>query len=48
MVSIPKRKYLELLEELGIVRNPEMMAAIEDNKTAKQKDVKTWELETHK
>jgi len=48
MVSIPKKEYEELLEELGIVRNPELMAAIKENEEAKKMGVKTWKLQSHK
>lgn len=48
MVRIPKKEYEELLEEVGILRNPEMMEAIRENEEAKKKGVKTWELKTHK
>lgn len=47
LVQIPKREYEELLEEVGILRNPEMMAAIKESDEAKKKKVKTWELKTH-
>ena len=47
MVQIPKREYEALLEEVGILRNPEMMAAIKESDEAKKKDVKTWELKSH-
>jgi len=44
MVQIPKKEYEALLEEIGILRNAEMMAAIKESNEAKKKDVKTWEL----
>ncbi|MBI3036737.1 hypothetical protein HYY73_03220 [Candidatus Woesearchaeota archaeon] len=44
MIQIPKREYEALLEEVGILRNPEMMAAIKESDEAKKKGVKTWEL----
>ena len=47
MVQIPKREYEELLEEVGILRNPEMMEAIRESDEAKKKGVKTWELKDH-
>ena len=47
MVQIPKREYEELLEEVGILRNPEMMEAIRESDEARKKGVKTWELKTH-
>jgi len=47
MVQIPKKEYEKLLEEVGILRNPEMMEAIKENDDAKKKNVRTWELKTH-
>ena len=47
MVQIPKKEYEELLEEIGILRNQEMVEAIKDSDEAKKKGVKTWELKTH-
>lgn len=44
MISIPKKEYEELLEEVGILHNPEMMATIQESDEAKRKGVKTWEL----
>ena len=44
MIKIPKKKYEELLEELGILRNPEMMEAIEESEEAKRKGVKPWKI----
>ena len=46
MVQIPRQEYEELLEEVGILRNPEMMEAIKDSDEAKKRNVKTWELKT--
>ncbi len=46
MVTIPKKEYEELLEEIGILRNPEMIEAIKESDEAKKKGVKTWELKT--
>jgi len=46
MIQIPKKDYEELLEEVGILRNPEMMEAIKESDEAKKKGVKTWKLET--
>lgn len=43
-VTIPRREYEELLEEVGILRNKEMMAAIKKSNNAKKNGVKTWEL----
>jgi len=47
MVQIPKKEYEELLEEVGILRNPEMMEAIRESDEAKKKGVKPWKLKTH-
>ena len=47
-VTIPKEEYEELLEEVGILRNKEMMEAIKESDEAKEKGTKTWELKTHK
>ncbi len=47
MVQIPKREYEELLEELGVLRNKEVAAAIKESDEAKDKGIKTWELKTH-
>ena len=47
MIQIPKKEYEELLEEVGILRNEEMMEAIKENDDAKKRGVKTWELKTH-
>jgi len=44
MVTIPKREYEELLEEIGILRNTEMMKSIKESDEAKKKSVKTWKL----
>lgn len=46
LIQIPKKVYEELLEEVGILRNPEMMVAIKESDEAKKKGVKTWELRT--
>ena len=43
-VIISKKEYEELLEEVGILRNFEMMQAIKESYEAKKKGVKTWEL----
>ena len=43
-VTIPKKEYEELLEEVGILRNSKMMEAIKESDEAKRKGVKTWEL----
>ena len=47
MVQIPKKDYEELLEEVGILRNPKMMEAIKESDEAKKDGVKTWDLNTH-
>jgi hypothetical protein len=44
MIQIPKREYEALLEEIGILRNVEMMSAIKESDEAKRKGIKTWEL----
>ena len=43
-VTISKKEYEELLEEVGILRNSKMMEAIRESNEAKKKGVKTWEL----
>ena len=43
-VTIPKKEYEELLEEIGILRNSGMMEAIKESDRTKKKGVKTWEL----
>lgn len=45
-VTISKKEYEELLEEVGILRDSKMMEAIRESDEAKQKGVKTWELKT--
>ena len=47
MVQIPKKEYEELLEEVGILRNKEMMEAIKESHEAKKKGIKTWGLKVH-
>ncbi len=47
-VTISKKEYEELLEEIGILRNAEMEEAIKESDEAKKKGVNTWELKTHK
>ena len=46
-VQISKKEYEELLEEVGILRNPETTEAIKESDGAKKKGIKTWELKTH-
>lgn len=43
-VTISKKEYEELLEEVGILRDSKMMEAIRESDEAKQKGAKTWEL----
>ncbi len=43
-VTIPKKEYELLLEEIGILRDKDMMDAIVDSEKAKKTGVKTWEL----
>lgn len=43
-VTIPKKEYEELLEEVGILRNPEMVDAIKESDDAKKAGIKTWKL----
>ena len=43
-VTIPKKEYEELLEEVGLLRNKEMMEAVRESDEAKRKGVKTWKL----
>ena len=43
-VTIPKKEYEELLEEVGILRNSKMMEAIKESDRAKKKGVETHEL----
>ena len=47
MIQIPKKEYEELLEEIGILRNSDMMNAIKEDDEAKKRGVKTWGLKTH-
>ena len=44
IVTISKKEYEELLEEVGILRNSKMMEAIRESDEAKKKGVKAWEL----
>ena len=43
-VTISKKEYKELLEEVGILRNSKMMEAVKESDEAKKRGVKTWEL----
>ena len=45
MITIPKEEYERMKEELGILRNPEMMEAIEESEEAKAKGVKPWKID---
>jgi len=45
MIQVPRKKFEELLEEVGIVRNPDMMEAIKESKEAEAKGVKGWEID---
>lgn len=47
MIAILRKEYEELLDEVGILRDPEMMAAIQESDEAKQKGIKTWKLRFH-
>ena len=47
MVQIPRKEYEELLEEVGILKNPQMMEAIKESDDAKTQGIKTWELRIH-
>ena len=44
MIQIPKKEYEELLEEVGLLRNPEIIEAIKEDTQAKEQKTKTWEL----
>lgn len=44
MIMISRKEYAELLEEVGILHDPEMMAAIQESDEAKGKGIKTWKL----
>ncbi len=46
-VTISKKEYLELLEEVGIIRNRDMMEAIKESEETKNKGIKTWKLKIH-
>jgi hypothetical protein len=46
MVQIPKKEYEELLEEVGILRNKDIMDAIKESDKAKKNGIRTWELKT--
>ncbi|MDO8508262.1 MAG: hypothetical protein Q7S27_01105 [Nanoarchaeota archaeon] len=43
-ITISKREYEALLEEVGIIRDKDMMEAIEESNQAKKKGIKTWKL----
>jgi len=44
MITLPKKVYDELLEEIGILRNPKMMDAVNEGIGAEKKGIKSWEL----
>ncbi len=44
MVTITKKEYEHLLEEIGIIRNPTMMDAILESDEAKRQGIKTWKI----
>ncbi len=43
-VTISRKVYEELLEEVGILRNSEMMDAIMESNDAKERGIETWEI----
>lgn len=47
MISIPKKEYEDLLEEVGILHDQEMIAAIQESDEAKRQGIKTWKLPFH-
>lgn len=47
MIQISKKEYEDLLEEICILRNPEMMEAIRESDEATHTGVETWNLKTH-
>ena len=46
MIQAPKKKYEALIEEVGINRDEDVMAAIKESDQAKKAGVKTWKLTT--
>jgi len=44
MVTITKKEYEHLLEEVGILQNPNMMNAILESDEAKKRGIKTWKI----
>lgn len=44
MITIPKKEYEELLEEVGILHSNEMMSAILEGLEAEKQGKKTWKL----
>jgi len=46
-VTIHREEYKLLLEEVGILRNKEMMEAIEESDKAKEQGTKTWKLKVN-
>ena len=47
IIQIPKKEYKQFLEEIGILRNKEMMEAIGESKEAEKKGIKNRKLKTH-
>ena len=47
MITIPKKEYEKLLEEIGIIRNKEMMEAIKESRDAEKGGVMGWKLKIH-
>ena len=43
-VTIPKAEYENLLEEVGILRDKDMIDAIRESDEAKRAGVKTWKI----
>ena len=44
MVTIPKKEYEALLEEIALLSDSEIMGAIRENEEAKKKGIKSWKL----
>lgn len=44
-VTIPKKEYERMLEEIGISRDENVMDSIEQNEEAKINGVRTWDLQ---
>ena len=43
-ITVSKKAYEELLEEIGILRNPEMMKQVEESAELKRKGVKPFKI----